>query len=558
MSFTFLARRWKSQTARQPCLPRLETLEDRLLPSLTPHLLKDIITNAGTSTAHFVNVNGVAYFSGYYSGQELWKSNGTAAGTVLVRDIRPGNTGSYPDSLTNFKGTLFFSADDGVHGRELWRSNGTGAGTMLVKDINPGSGSSMSVPFGQGVNLINVNGTLFFVANNGVSGFELWKSNGTAAGTVLVKDINPGSASSGARYLTNLNGTLFFTATNGVTGLELWKSNGTAAGTVLVKASFIGNPGTFPFNLTNLGGTLFFDADNGTTGTELWRSNGTAAGTVLVKDIFPGISGSYPILLTNVNGTLFFAATGGSANGSQLWKSNGTAAGTVLVKNVVSADPSPNYLTNVNGTLFLSENSTASGKELWKSNGTAAGTVLVKDIWPGTGYGNPKYLANVNGSLFFQANNGVGGGELWTSNGTAPGTVLISDINPGHSGSYPVGLTNINGTLFFAASGKEPWVLGPVPLAAAAPAPPAADIQALDGFPGSVVSAVRIAGGGQDSMIASPPRAGAAPVTAYSPTTGSSAAGGSGIVEALPIWAMRRHIAGEVVDEFLAWFEMKG
>ncbi len=108
------------------------------------------------------------------------------------------------------------------------RSDGTTAGTVLVKDINPGAGHAFPS------NFTEVNGTLYFTADNGTGGVELWKSNGTEAGTVLVKEINPmGSADPG--YLTNVNGTLFFAANDGTTGYELWKSDGTAAGTVLVK-----------------------------------------------------------------------------------------------------------------------------------------------------------------------------------------------------------------------------------------------------------------------------------------------------------------------------------
>src|SRR5262249_29772790 len=149
-------------------------------------------------------------------------------------------------------------------------------------------------------NLMNVNGTLFFSARNATRGFELWKSNGTPAGTLLVKDINPGSASSGPVALTNVNGTLFFYANNGVSGSELWKSNGTAAGTVLIKDINPGSYGSFdssfPNELTNVNGTLFFQAFGAATGSELWRSNGAAAGTTLVKDIQPGSAGSVPHL----------------------------------------------------------------------------------------------------------------------------------------------------------------------------------------------------------------------------------------------------------------------
>jgi ELWxxDGT repeat protein len=150
------------------------------------------------------------------NGKELWRSDGTAAGTQIVMDIRTGSSGSYPYDFTNVGGTLFFSANDGTNGKELWRSDGTAAGTQIVKDINPGSSSSS--PY----YLTNVGGTLFFEANDGIPhGQELWNSNGTAAGTQMVADINPGSNSSYPQSLTNARGTLFFSANDGV-GAEPW------------------------------------------------------------------------------------------------------------------------------------------------------------------------------------------------------------------------------------------------------------------------------------------------------------------------------------------------
>jgi ELWxxDGT repeat protein len=132
----------------------------------------------------------------------------------LVKDIYQAGDSS-PSALTVVNGTLFFAADDVTHGVELWKSDGTAAGTVLVKDINPGAGDSDPNW------LTNVNGRLFFRADDGTNGSELWQSDGTAAGTVLVKDIHPAGDSS-PHNLTDVNGTLFFAADDGTTGIELW------------------------------------------------------------------------------------------------------------------------------------------------------------------------------------------------------------------------------------------------------------------------------------------------------------------------------------------------
>ena len=118
---------------------------------------------------------------------------------------------SIPLDLTNVNGTLFFAANDGVHGTELWKSDGTAAGTVLVKDIDP-AGEARTSAVG---NSTNVNGTLFFTANDGTHGVELWKSDGTAAGTVMVKDIIPGSRLAQLCRLTDVNGVLEFYASDG-------------------------------------------------------------------------------------------------------------------------------------------------------------------------------------------------------------------------------------------------------------------------------------------------------------------------------------------------------
>jgi ELWxxDGT repeat protein len=220
--------------------------------------------------------------------------------------------------MINVNGTLFFHAQDAASSSELWRSNGTPVGTMLVKDFQPGANNTIFT------DLANVNGTAYFGANDGTHGVTLWKSNGTLAGTIMLGGENP-------TKITNVNGTVFFASA----GIDLWESNGTAAGTRLVKKINNATGFAVPDGLTNVNGTLFFDADDGIHGRELWRSNGAAAGTNLIKDIFPGSNGSIAFFSKpiNANGTLFFAANNG-VSGTELWRSNGTNPGTVLVRDI--------------------------------------------------------------------------------------------------------------------------------------------------------------------------------------------------------------------------------
>ena len=214
-------------------------------------------------------------------------------------------------NLTNVNGTLFFTANDG----QLWKSDGTASGTTLVTEIVSQGPYAVSPSF-----LTNVNGTLFFRANDGVTGYELWKSDGTASGTLRVKDIRPGSSNASPRDLTNVDGTLFFTADDGVNGRELWQSDGTSSGTVLVKDIQAGSSSAIGYqpSLMNVNGTLFFSANDGVHGEELWQSDGTEAGTVLVEDLTGDAGGSKPGSITLVGDRLFVAATN-AVFGRELW-----------------------------------------------------------------------------------------------------------------------------------------------------------------------------------------------------------------------------------------------
>ena len=440
---------------------RFESLENRVMFTVDLPPLVDInpaLSTIGSNPEAITQVGSIFYFSSTTnsSGRELWKSDGTAVGTVLVKDIRVGVFGSNPQNLTNLNGTLYFSADDGVYGTELWKSDGTEAGTVMVKNVRSGAYGS------EPRSLTNVHGSLYFSAVDGGTNRELWKSDGTDAGTVLVMDIRAGDNSSNLAAFSNVNGTLFFQANDGTHGYELWKSDGTNAGTSLVKDILPGTSGSAISSQTVFNGKLYFTAADGTHGVELWKSDGTEVGTELVNDTHPGNAGSFSRNLIELNGALYFTASDGTiAEG--LWKTDGTAAGTEFVKNLRVGTSAFNFVnfTNVSGTLYFTGNygpfSYGSfsygyrGTELWKSNGTSGGTLIVRDFHIDTFYYNLGNLTNLNGSLFFSANDGTNGYELWKSDGSLAGTNLVRDINGGNADSRPSGLTNIDGTLYFKA-----------------------------------------------------------------------------------------------------------
>ena len=243
-------------------------------------------------------------------GDEIWKSDGTEAGTVLVEDLRPGPAGSYPRALTNVAGILYFSAFDLDVGFELFRTDGP-AGAVLVKDIRPGQDPS-SGPFSSEPGRFTALGDrLFFFANDGTRGQELWTSDGTAGGTTLVRDIAPSDTVQYRETRLAFGDRLYFVADDAAHGVELWSSDGTATGTELVKDIRTDTLASNPSALTNVGDLVYFVADDGVHGPELWRTDGTTSGTILVRDIHAGPQGSLPNgggSLTVFNGRLYFNA----------------------------------------------------------------------------------------------------------------------------------------------------------------------------------------------------------------------------------------------------------
>ena len=370
-----------------------------------------------------------------------------AFGQISV--VKQQEWASPPEKLTRMGNALYFIAADQSGHLQLWKSDGTSAGTLVVKDIGDLGKSWVE-------EMVAVNGRLFLVASTAEQGKELWISDGTATGTRLLKDIYPGSLGSNPTQLTGVGSFLFFTADDENTGRELWRSDGSSAGTVLVKDFNPGASSSMPRNLIEVNGALYYSAmQNGSY--HLLKSDGSNQGTVSLK-VFDRSPGTF----AKVGNALYFTSMKGYDN-STLWRSNGDAASTVQVQQFCSE---LSELKGAGTQLYLyGEDCTApqAGLELLISNGTAAGSKLLKDIHPDY----TSYLNNINGlgnQALFVADDGKNGFELWRSDGTSAGTQLLKDINEGSSGSKPAGFCALGNLLYFVAesygvnaSGRELW-----------------------------------------------------------------------------------------------------
>ncbi len=428
-----------------------------------PQLVGDLDrTPAGNSVRNLSTAAGIVFFAGRDDthGRELWRTDGTAAGTRLVADLSPGGSASEPSRVVEVGRRAYFTADDGTHGRELWRSDGTTRGTLRVTDILPGPGAGLGLFYGKS-DALAVGNSLYFTADDGAHGKELWQSDGTGAGTSMIADIHPGPAGSNPSLIGHVPAGLLLAADHPELGRELWISDGTAAGTRLVVDFVPGPDDSFPSvygELDSLGGRMLVATFEQGTGTHLWTTDGTAAGTVAFTPVRGNRS---PNLIGVWQGALWFTL-GASWSDSTLYRSDGTTAGTTAIAHGVMAQGAG---TALNGVLYFPARATPDeaehGGQLWRTDGTASGTFPIHNLVDTACSGEFGTLFALGDELLFTAREETRGWDLWASDGTTMGTRRLHDFGPLN---VPLGRTETvlgDAVLLFAADdgrhGGELW-----------------------------------------------------------------------------------------------------
>ncbi|MEM9291874.1 MAG: ELWxxDGT repeat protein [Acidobacteriota bacterium] len=392
-------------------------------------LRQSVTRDIGSGPEILGEMGGSLYFFAYSTdhGYSLWRTDGTPGGQEFVRDIQPGEgperRAFSPDAVSH-NGLLYFRAKDPQRFVAPWVTDGTPEGTFLLLDAMPGVPPQER---GSANILAGLGSQMLLSMSDLAHGEELWRTDGTTAGTQFVTDLRPGSESSRPGSAILLGDEVLFFAEVGERDARLLSTDGTAAGTRTLNSEdlLISTSGAAGEDMFRLGSKVFFSAYAPNQGKEVWVSDGTEAGTGVLLDISAGSDSSYPGSFYADGSRLFFQAK------REPWISDGTALGTRQIADLNGVEPShPGGFTSLPAgpTLFGAYTGPA-GNELWATDGTAAGTQIIADPFPGDGRGGVGHLVAIGNMLFFIAGDGstFDSFRLWTSDGTAAGTAVVAD-----------------------------------------------------------------------------------------------------------------------------------
>jgi ELWxxDGT repeat protein len=391
----------------------------------------------------FVELNGQLYFhaADVEHGRELWTSDGTDAGTVLVKDIRPGvySSADYQSQAVATSDALYFSADDGDPNTGLWTSGGTPEGTRPWDvDLLPAGAQIAS-------NVTPLVDRLLFLAHEPSTGVEPWVSDGTSEGTLRLADVYPGELGIYTNFFVH-DGIAYFSAYDGNAN-ALWRTDGTPEGTAMA-ANWSSSPQAFA------AGQFFGLTRDDAHGEELWAWDGTLDGAALLRDIRLGNAGSNLQPLAGVGDALLLAVTPPNQS-RQLWVTDDSLRGASYLMPLPVVNSAPPMTPSGDLTYFVATDEGIAGAELWRTDGTAIGTFRLTDLKAGPANTFFTSMVAAPGGLYFVATSDAYGGEVFFTDGTVEGTRVVRDIRAGADSSNPTELKMVGDRLFFAADGDR-------------------------------------------------------------------------------------------------------
>lgn len=400
------------------------------------HFLKDINTATKSSISYDFSEGRVINNNLYFASQEyedarLELTIANEKRAVFVKDSLPNSNREFPQYLGRSPSLLadlgrgvLFSGLDSLHGQELWLTNSTNNGTVLLKDINLGKSSSNPT------NVIQFGLKSYFEASDGIHGRELWVTDGTTTGTNLVRDFYPDNSDEYSSIYSKIwfDNKLILITQDAQYGRELWKMEENE--NLFVR--LIDRTTTSQIHIPIHGlkvhqNKIYYIANTSTNSPSLWSTNAEIGGAQLIKEmrIYP-LSSASPQLHSFKNWLFMYASDISSSNLTGLWRSDGTTEGTIpILKNAYILDDKI-----VIGTQYLYF---ATEYTLWKSDGTPSGTQVVKVFDSNLYSGTLKELKYVNGHVYFEVVNLQTGVELWQSDGTLENTFLLENISANHS-----------------------------------------------------------------------------------------------------------------------------
>lgn len=372
------------------------------------HLYRSDGTAAGTvelcrfcNPKQVTNLSGVAIFEGAGG---LFRSDGTVAGTGLLADL---GFNAWPADFTRVGDVLYFISRNENFSPVLWKTDGTAIGTVVVKSFSLAEGRPR-------LNSLTAAGDILYFETASTNGVvHLWTIPQGATEPGVVRSFSDAVVYGLGRFrnMVAIGSTLYFSQYSAGSGVELWRSNGTADGTHLVRNIAPGAWSSKPMYLTNFNGQLaFVVSTTGSDDFQLWLSDGTTEGT---RPAHPDLWLPAQLPFGIVGNRLIVTAFVPGAQPLGLFSSDGTVAGTERISDQEMVPFALETPLTLDGILYFTSLSAAHGSELWRTTGTAPGTSLVADIFPGVGGSMPHRFSEVGGALFFIADDGLHGNEPW-------------------------------------------------------------------------------------------------------------------------------------------------